>query len=31
MILGAALGKRERRVWHARRGCRLVVRDREER
>ncbi|KAH6626377.1 TRAPP II complex [Chaetomium sp. MPI-SDFR-AT-0129] len=27
MILGAALGKRERRVWHARRGCRLVVRD----
>jgi hypothetical protein len=28
MILGAALGKRERRVWHARRGCRLVVRDR---
>ncbi|EAQ86526.1 hypothetical protein CHGG_07779 [Chaetomium globosum CBS 148.51] len=31
MILGAALGKRERRVWHARRGCRLVVRDRVER
>ncbi|KAH6850797.1 TRAPP II complex [Chaetomium sp. MPI-CAGE-AT-0009] len=31
MILGAALGKRERRVWHARRGCRLVVRDRPER
>ncbi|KAL2135563.1 hypothetical protein VTI74DRAFT_8042 [Chaetomium olivicolor] len=28
MILGAALGKRERRVWHARRVCRLVVRDR---
>ena len=28
IILGAALGKRERRVWHARRGCRLVVRDR---
>ncbi|KAK4127683.1 Trs120-domain-containing protein [Parathielavia appendiculata] len=27
MILGAALGKRERRVWHARRRCRLVVRD----
>ncbi|GAB1314343.1 hypothetical protein MFIFM68171_04553 [Madurella fahalii] len=28
IILGAALGKRERRVWHARRGCRLIVRDR---
>ncbi|KAK4105022.1 Trs120-domain-containing protein [Parathielavia hyrcaniae] len=28
MILGAALGKRERRVWHARRRCRLVVGDR---
>jgi hypothetical protein len=28
MILDAALGKRERRVWHARRLCRLVVRDR---
>ncbi|KAL2138946.1 hypothetical protein VTI28DRAFT_6011 [Corynascus sepedonium] len=27
MILGAALGKRERRIWHARRGCRLIVRD----
>lgn len=27
IILGAALGKRERRVWHARRACRLVVRD----
>ncbi|KAL2191303.1 Trs120-domain-containing protein [Thermothelomyces heterothallicus CBS 203.75] len=27
MILGAALGKKERRIWHARRGCRLVVRD----
>ncbi|KAK4193103.1 TRAPP II complex [Podospora australis] len=24
----AALGKRERRVWHARRGCKIVVRDR---
>jgi hypothetical protein len=29
IILGAALGKRERRVWHARRPCRLVVTDRE--
>ncbi|SPQ21676.1 17a5d09a-9974-4f62-93e7-e79049d51761 [Thermothielavioides terrestris] len=29
IILGAALGKRQRRVWHARRPCRLVVRDRE--
>jgi hypothetical protein len=28
IMLGAAVGKRERRVWHARRACRLVVRDR---
>jgi len=27
ILLGNAIGKRERRVWHARRGCRLVVRD----
>ncbi|KAK4137615.1 Trs120-domain-containing protein [Trichocladium antarcticum] len=29
IMLGAAVGKPERRVWHARRPCRLVVRDRE--
>ncbi|KAL2021203.1 hypothetical protein VTK56DRAFT_7390 [Thermocarpiscus australiensis] len=30
VMLGAAVGKRERRVWHGRRACRLVVRDPEE-
>lgn len=30
ILLSAAVGKRERRVWHARRPCRLVVRDRWE-
>ena len=28
IMAGNAVGKRERRVWHARRACRLVVRDR---
>ncbi|KAK4168944.1 TRAPP II complex [Cladorrhinum sp. PSN259] len=28
VLADAALGKRERRVWFARRGCKLVVRDR---
>ncbi|KAL2263033.1 hypothetical protein VTK26DRAFT_8558 [Humicola hyalothermophila] len=29
IMAGNAVGKRERRVWHARRPCRLVVRDGE--
>lgn len=29
-LLDLALGARERRIWHSRQPCRLVVRDREE-
>ncbi|KAK0754829.1 TRAPP II complex [Schizothecium vesticola] len=30
LMMDAVLGKRERRIWHSRRACRLFVRDKEE-
>lgn len=30
LMMDAVLGKRERRIWHARRACRVFVRDGEE-
>ncbi|KAK5662786.1 hypothetical protein OQA88_6195 [Cercophora sp. LCS_1] len=29
LMMDAVLGKRERRIWHSRKACRLVVRDRQ--